>query len=49
MVTKLVSGMECPIQIGGGHRYNTQSFHNSNLQQYGNTYKSEAVDYSLQR
>ena len=35
MVTKLVSGMECPIQIGGRHRYDTKSFHNSNLQQYG--------------
>ena len=35
MVTKLVSDMECPIQIGGRHRYDTKSFHNSNLQQYG--------------
>ena len=35
MVTKLVSGMECTIQIGGRHRYDTKSFHNSNLQQYG--------------
>ena len=41
--------MVVPIQIGGGHRYDVQSFHISNLQQYGNTNKSEAVDCSLQR
>ena len=35
MVTKLVTDLDGAFHIGGRHRYDTKSFHNSNLQQYG--------------